>query len=426
MKTADYSNRAIALSRKIGGKISLKPNFKIKSPKDFLIVYTPGVAAVSELIRKQPEASYALTWRWNTIFIITNGTRVLGLGDIGPLASLPVMEGKSLLYKTLGGVNAVPIPIESKDEGEFVNVVKAISVASGGIHLEDISSPFCFAVLERLQKELKVPVWHDDQQGTAAVSLAALINSFKLAGKDIKSARIILVGSGAANISLFNLLKDYGTDIGNVILIDSKGVLYAGRDDAELISKENIWKYNAMRLSNKYDIKTVEKAFQGADAVVAFSRPGPGVIGPEWIRSMAKRPIVFANSNPTPEIFPHQAKRAGAYIVGTGRSDFPNQINNSLVFPGLFRGTLDSRTAEINNLLAIAAAEELAAFARKRGISPNKILPKMLDKDLYPSVAAAVAEEAVSQGIASVKGSRNFFFKEAKKTIKLGGKSPAR
>ena len=318
-----YGKKALELSKKNGGKITLNPTVRAKTPDDFATVYTPGVAEVSKEIKRRPESSYALTWRWNTIFIITNGTRVLGLGDIGPLASLPVMEGKSLLYKTLGGVNAVPIPIASRDPKEFVEVVNAISLTPGGIHLEDISSPFCFDVLESLREKLSVPVWHDDQQGTAAATLAGLINAFKLADKDLKKAKIVLVGAGAANISLFGLLKLYGVDTRNVIVGDSKGPLYRGREDEEIMKNENRWKYSVLNDSNWDRVSKIEESFDNADAIVGFSRSG--TIKPAWIKRMSARPIVFANANPVPEISPNKAKEAGAYIVSTGRSDYPKR-----------------------------------------------------------------------------------------------------
>ncbi|MCL4397405.1 NADP-dependent malic enzyme [Candidatus Parvarchaeota archaeon] len=332
-KKPDYSKLALEYSKKYGGKIELKPTIKIRSLKDLSIVYTPGVAAVSTAIKNDSRLSWDLTWRWNTIFIITNGTRVLGLGDIGPLASLPVMEGKSLIYKEFGGVNAIPIPIETKEVDEFVNVVKNISVTSGGIHLEDIESPFCFEVLERLQQELKVPVWHDDQQGTAAATLAGLINATKLVDKDLKKSRIVMIGAGAANIALFRILEKYGVDTGNIIIGDSKGPLYNGRDDTEIIKTTNRWKYEVMKKSNKNSITDADSSFEDADIIIGFSREG--AIKPEWIRKMGSKPIVFANANPNPEISPEEAYKAGAYIVSTGRSDYPNQINNSLIFPAL-------------------------------------------------------------------------------------------
>ncbi|MCL4362244.1 MAG: NADP-dependent malic enzyme [Candidatus Micrarchaeaceae archaeon] len=416
-KEPDYSKLALEYSKKHGGKIELKPTLKIKSLKDLSIVYTPGVAAVSTAISNDSRLSWDLTWRWNTIFIITNGTRVLGLGDIGPLASLPVMEGKSLIYKEFGGVNAIPIPIETKEVDEFVNVVKNISVTSGGIHLEDIESPFCFEVLERLQEELKVPVWHDDQQGTAAATLAGLINATKLTGKDLKRSRIVMIGAGAANIALFRILEKYGVDTGNIIIGDSKGPLYNGRDDMEIIKTTNRWKYEIMKKSNKDSITDADSSFEGADIVVGFSREGG--IKPEWIRKMSSKPIVFANANPNPEISPEEAYKAGAYIVSTGRSDYPNQINNSLIFPALFRGVLDSKAKKIDDYTAIAAAEELAKFAQEKGLRKDYIVPNMEEREIYPRIAATVAEDAVKRGLSDMKESREYFYKKAKKIIGL-------
>ena len=416
-KKLDYSKLAINYSKRYGGKIALKPTLKIKSLKDLSIVYTPGVAAVSMAISNDSRLSWDLTWRWNTIFIITNGTRVLGLGDIGPLASLPVMEGKSLIYKEFGGVNAVPIPIETKEVDEFVNVVKNISVTSGGIHLEDIESPFCFEVLERLQEELKVPVWHDDQQGTAAATLAGLINATKLADKELKKSRIVLIGAGAANIALFRILEKYGVDTGNIIIGDSKGPLYNGRDDIEIIKTTNRWKYEAMKKSNKDSITDADSSFEGADIVVGFSREGS--IKPEWIRKMNTKPIVFANANPNPEISPEEAYKAGAYIVSTGRSDYPNQINNSLIFPGLFRGVLDSKAKKIDDFTAVAAAEELAKFAQEKGLKKEYIVPNMGEREIYPRIAAAVAEDSIRRGLSEMKESREYFYNKAKKVIGL-------
>ncbi|MCL4376374.1 NADP-dependent malic enzyme [Candidatus Parvarchaeota archaeon] len=416
-KKLDYSKLAIDYSKKYGGKIELKPTLKIRSLKDLSIVYTPGVAAVSTAISNDSRLSWDLTWRWNTIFIITNGTRVLGLGDIGPVASLPVMEGKSLIYKEFGGVNAVPIPIETKEVDEFVNVVKNISVTSGGIHLEDIESPFCFEVLERLQEELKVPVWHDDQQGTAAATLAGLINATKLVDKDLKKSRIVLIGAGAANIALFRILEKYGVDTGNIIMGDSKGPLYNGRDDVEIIKTTNRWKYEAMKKSNKDSITDADSSFEGADIVVGFSREGS--IKPEWIRKMNTKPIVFANANPNPEISPEEAYKAGAYIVSTGRSDYPNQINNSLIFPGLFRGVLDSKAKKIDDFTAITAAEELAKFAQEKGLKKEYIVPNMEEREIYPRIAAGVAEDSIRRGLSEMKESREYFYNKAKKVIGL-------
>jgi malate dehydrogenase (oxaloacetate-decarboxylating)/malate dehydrogenase (oxaloacetate-decarboxylating)(NADP+) len=413
----DYSKLAIEYSRKYRGKIEIKPTLKIGSLDDLSIVYTPGVAAVSTAISNDSRLAWDLTWRGNTIFIVTNGTRVLGLGDIGPLASLPVMEGKSLIYKEFGGVNAVPIPIETKEVDEFINVVKNISVTSGGIHLEDIESPFCFEVLERLREELKVPVWHDDQQGTAAATLAGLINATKLVGKDLKKSKIVMIGAGAANIALFNILEKYGVDTGNIIIGDSKGPLYGSRDDVEIIKTTNRWKYEIMKKSNKESINNADNSFEGADIVIGFSREG--AIKPEWIKKMNSKPIVFANANPNPEILPEEAYKAGAYIVSTGRSDYPNQINNSLIFPAIFRGVLDSKAKKIDDYTAIAAAEELALFAQEKGLTNDYIVPNMEEREVFPRIAARVAEDAVKRGLSDMREDREYFYNKAKEIIGL-------
>jgi malate dehydrogenase (oxaloacetate-decarboxylating)/malate dehydrogenase (oxaloacetate-decarboxylating)(NADP+) len=413
-----YNKMALFISSKLGGKLTIAPTTKIKSEKDISILYTPGSAAVAKEIVKDPLSSYKLTWRWNTIFIVTNGTRVLGLGDIGPLASLPVMEGKALLYKTYGGINAIPIPIKSTDVEEFVKIIDALSVTAGGIHLEDISSPFCFEVLEKLQEKLSIPVWHDDQQGTAGATLAGLINAFKLVGKDLKKARMVLVGAGAANIALFNLLEAYGVDLGNVIVGDSKGPLNKNRADIEEMKVSNRWKYQISEKSNRSEISGINESFDDADAIIGFS--AAGTIKPGWIKRMSDKPIVFANANPTPEISPKLAKKAGAYIISTARPDYPNQINNSLIFPGLFRGVLDSRTRFIDNKLIIAAAETLAALAEKQGISKDNILPKTNQKEVHIRVAAAVAEYSSRTGNSMLKGDFRFFYNLAKENIVKG------
>ncbi len=412
----DISKLSIDLVKRHGGKITLNPTLKIKSLKDLSLIYTPGVAYVSNEVYKNKNSSYDLTWRWNTIFIITNGTRVLGLGDLGPLASLPVMEGKSVIYKIFSGINAVPIPIDSKDIDEFVNIVSKISVTAGGIHLEDIESPFCFDALEKLQNILDVPVWHDDQQGTAAITLAGLINAFDLVGKDLKRSKLVLVGAGSANLALFRLLKAYSVDMGRVIILDSKGVLSRNRPDIQKIKESNRWKYDALMGSNFDNIDDIKDAFIDSDAVIGFSAPGS--ITPDLIKLMSKKPIVFANANPIPEIDPKVALKAGAFIVSTGRSDFPNQINNSIVFPGLFRGILDSRSKKIDDGTAISAAIELASFAKKKGISRNYIVPRMDELDIHPRVAAAVAEYSSNMGYSLIEGDKKFFYELAKKRIR--------
>ena len=407
----------IELSRKYEGKIEVYPKVPITSYDDFALIYTPGVAEVSKAIYKDPDKSFELTSRWNTIAVVTDGTRVLGLGNIGPEAAMPVMEGKALLFKYLGGVDAVPVPIRVKSADEFIEVVKALEPAFGGINLEDIESPKCFYILERLQAELNIPVWHDDQLGTAGATLAGLINAMILTNRDPKETKVILFGAGASNIPTARLLAKYGFKYENMIMIDSKGPLYATREDIDRLMLNNKWKYELAVKTNKWEVKTIEEAFKGADVVIAASRPGPGVIKKEWISLMNKDPIVFALANPVPEIWPHEAKEAGAKIVATGRSDFPNQVNNSLIFPAVFRGVLDSRARKITDEMIITAAEALAEYARNKGINENYIIPRMDEPEAYYEEAAAVATKAVELGLARVKKSKEEFKEMAKQRI---------
>ena len=317
------------------------------------------------------------------------------------MAGLPVMEGKALLFKYLGGVDAVPLPIRVKTADEFIAVVKAIEPAFGGINLEDIESPKCFYLLDRLRQELQIPVWHDDQQGTAMATLAGLINALKLVGKKLEHVKIALIGAGAANICIARILIKAGAKPGNLILVDSKGILHPEREDMPKLKTENPWKYELAQITNEERVKGgIPEAMKGADVVIAMSRPGPGVIKKEWVAQMNKDAIVFACANPVPEIWPWEAKEAGAKIVATGRSDFPNQINNSLAFPCVFRGALDVRAKTITDEMLIAGAQELAKYAEEKGIHEDYIIPKMEEWDVYPRVAAAVAVKAVEQGVA--------------------------
>ncbi|MEZ0319023.1 MAG: NADP-dependent malic enzyme [Pyrobaculum sp.] len=394
---------SVEVHKKYGGKIAVIPKVPIRSMEDFAVYYTPGIAEVSRQIYKNPELAFELTARWNLIGVITDGTRVLGLGNIGPEAAYPVMEGKALIFKYLGGVDAIPIPIRVKTPEEFILVTKALEPALGGVNLEDIESPKCFYLLDNLRKELKIPVWHDDQQGTATATLAGLINALKLVGKKISDATIALIGAGASNIYTARILIKYGAKPGNLILVDSKGILHPEREDIDKLMIENPWKY-------KYAIETnaerkkggIPEAMKGADVVIAASRPGPGVIKKEWVAQMNKDPIVFALANPVPEIWPWEAKEAGAKIVATGRSDFPNQVNNSLIFPAVFRGALDVRATTITDEMLIAAAEEVAKFAEERGIHEEYIIPKMTEWEVYVREAAAVAAMASSQRVARI------------------------
>ena len=314
------------------GKMQVIPKCAIRSVDDFAVWYTPGVAAPCRIIQADPDKSFELTNRWNYVAVVSDGTRVLGLGDIGPEAALPVMEGKALFFKYLGGVDAFPICLRTKDPDEIVKICKALEPSFGGINLEDIEKPKCFKVLETAREQLKIPVWHDDQQGTATVILAGLMNAFKLVGKKPKESLITLIGSGAANIRTAYVLMKWGVKPGNIILADSKGVIHQGRQD--IIKEEDPWKYDVTQKTNAEGRSgDVAEAFKGVDAVVAASKPGPGTIKKEWIHAMASDSIVFACANPIPEIWPWDAEEAGARIVATGRSDFPNQVNNSLGFP---------------------------------------------------------------------------------------------
>jgi len=408
---------AIEVSSRYKGKIQILPKVPIRSLEDFAILYTPGVAAVSKEISKNPDLSFQYTYRWNSIAVVTDGTRVLGLGNIGPEAAMPVMEGKALLFKYLGGVDAIPLPIGTKDPDKIIETVKILEPAFGGINLEDIESPKCFYILDKLREELHIPVWHDDQQGTAGATLAGLISALEIVGKSPTKIKILLYGVGAANIATARLLKSYGIPYSNMILIDTKGPLYRGREDEEEIKNTNPWKYELLKESNKDNVTTVEKAFEGADVLIAASKPGPHTIDPKLISKMNKDAIVFALANPVPEIWPDEAKKAGARIVGTGRSDLPNQINNSLIFPAVFRGALDVRAKTITDDMVIAAARELSAFAREKGLSEDYIIPKMTEWEVYPRVAAAVGSKAVQQGIARVNLSYEEIYNNARQMI---------
>ena len=391
---------SVEVHRRYGGKFATMPKVPVTSMDDFAIYYSPGVAEVSRRISGNPDLAFELTSRWNVIAVISDGTRVLGLGNVGPEAAYAVMEGKALIFKYLGGVDAVPLPIRARDADKFIEVVKAVEPAFGGINLEDIESPKCFRLLDQLSKELKIPVWHDDQQGTATATLAGLINATKLTGKDLRGSTIALVGAGASNIYTARLLMAYGVKPGNLILVDTRGILHPERDDVDRLMVENPWKYElALRTNAERRKGGIAEAMRGVDIVVAASRPGPGVIKKEWVAQMNKDPIVFALANPTPEIWPWEAKEAGAKIVATGRSDLPNQVNNSLVFPAVFRGLLDVRARTVVDQMLIAAAEELAKFVESR-MSEEYILPKMTEWEVYPREAAAVAAKASELGLA--------------------------
>jgi len=392
------AEEALALHPFYHGKTEVVPKACIRALSDFAIWYTPGVAAPCLDIKNHPEKVWEHTAKGNTIAVVSDCTRVLGLGDIGPEAGLPVMEGKAMLFKYLGGVDAVPICLDTKDPEEIIKAVKWLAPAFGGFNLEDIASPKCFVVLERLRAECRVPVWHDDQQGTAAVTVAGLINALKLVGKAPDQVKVALYGAGAANVRIAHLLIMTGIKASNLVVCDSRGILHRGRTDLKQNAPE---KWRLAEMTNERQISgQAHEAIKGADVLIALSVPGPGVIKKEWVASMAKGAIVFACANPTPEIWPWEAKEAGARIVATGRSDFPNQVNNSLGFPGIFRGTLDVRARTITDEMCLEAARELARCAEDRGLRDDYLIPTMDDWEVFPREAAAVGMKAVEQGIA--------------------------
>jgi len=421
--TDEASRLALKYSLLYSGKVEIIPKVPVRDLNDLSIWYTPGVAAVSEAIKKDRELSFDYTCRWNTIAIITDGSRVLGLGDIGPEASMPVMEGKALIYKYLGGVDAVPLPINAYEPDKMIEVIKSLQPAFGGINLEDIASPKCFYIADRLREEMEIPIWHDDQQGTAGVTLASFINSLKLTGRKLRGTKIVLFGVGAANIANAKLIIEAGADPGDLILIDSKGILHSGREDMNGLKIKHRWKYELAMKTNREGVSgDFVKAFDDADVLISASTPGPNVIKKEWIARMNEKAIVFALANPTPEIWPWEAKDAGAHIVATGRSDFPNQVNNSLIFPSVFRGVLDVRAKAIVDDMIIAAAEELANYAEEKGLERDYIIPTMTDWEVYPRVAARVGEKGIELGLARRRISKDEIYERAAKIIKRSRK----
>jgi len=404
----ESSKKALSYSRFYAGKVAIVPKVPVRSLNDFSIWYTPGVAAVSRLIESDPELSFEYTGRWNTIAVITDGSRVLGLGNIGPEGALPVMEGKSLIYNYLGGVNAIPLPVKASSSDELISLVKALEPALGGVNLEDIESPKCFEVLERLRAEMKIPVWHDDQQGTAGVTLAALFNALEVTGRKLRGSRVVLLGAGAANVAAERLLVEAGADPKDLIVLDSKGILHPEREDIDKLLLRNRWKHDiALHTNGDRITGGLREALVGADALVAAAGQGPDLVKREELSGMSKRAIAFFLANPVPEMLPPAAHAAGVEIVATGRSDYPNQVNNSLLFPAVFRGALDVRAKTITDNMVIEAAKELASFARAKGLRRDYIIPTMVEWEVYPKVAATVAQAAVKEGVARRKMKRS-------------------
>ena len=401
------------------GKLQVMPKCAIRTPYDFALWYTPGVAASCRKIKEEPELVFQHTNRWNYVAVVSDGTRVLGLGDIGPEAGLPVMEGKALLFKYLGGVDAFPICLGTKDPDEIITACRWLEPTFGGINLEDLSKPKCFYILEHVREQLKIPVWHDDQQGTATVILAGLINALKLAGKKMDEALITMIGVGSANTRTAIVLMRAGVKPGNIMLVDTKGILHPDRKDLEAEKRKNPWKWDfCLKTNAEARTGDMAEALKDADACIAASKPGPGTIKKEWIAQMATNSIVFACANPIPEIWPWEAKEAGAKIVATGRSDFENQINNSLGFPGIFRGVLDVKAKTITDEMCIAAGMELAKFAEEREIHEGDIVPRMDEWEVYPREAVACALKSIEEGVARIKPSRQELWDRAVSIIK--------
>lgn len=386
------------------GKVQMSLKCPVRDFNDFAVWYTPGVAAPCRAIQDDPELVYSHTNKANTIAVVSDGTRVLGLGDIGPEAGLPVMEGKALLFKYLGGVDAVPLCLGTKDPEELIRTVQILAPSFGGINLEDISQPKCFTILDRLRTESQIPIWHDDQQGSATVLMAGLLGALKVVGKRLDAIKIAMIGVGAANVATYRMLKASGVDPGRIIACDSKGTLHKDRDDIQKSRARFADKWRICEETNDEGVRGgVAETLRGADVCIAFSSPGPNVIRPEWVAAMAKDSIIFACANPIPEIWPWEAKEAGARIVATGRSDFPNQVNNSLGFPGIFRGVLDIRARAITDEMALAAAEQIVAAAESVGLHEERIVPRMDEWEVVPRVAVATALKAQEQGLAGLQ-----------------------
>ncbi len=389
----DYAKESLRLHGEWKGKIEIINKVPVNSKDDLSLAYTPGVAQPCLEIQKDIDKSYELTLRHNLCAVITDGTAVLGLGDIGPEAGMPVMEGKCVLFKAFGGVDAIPLCVKTKDVDEFVNAVYLISGSFGGINLEDISAPRCFEIERKLKEKCDIPIFHDDQHGTAVITLAGLTNALKVVGKKKEDVRIVTSGAGAAAIAIVKLLLSAGFK--NITMCDRKGAIYEGRDGLNWIKEEMAKVTNLEKNAG-----TLADVIAGADVFIGVSAPKQ--VTQDMVRSMAKDPIIFACANPTPEIFPEEAKAAGAAVVSSGRSDYPNQINNVLAFPGIFRGTFDVRASDINEEMKMAAAQALAGLISDDELSADYIIPAAFDKRVGPAVAAAVAEAARRSGVARI------------------------
>lgn len=389
----DYAKESLKMHYELKGKIEVVSRAAVDSKEALSLAYTPGVAQPCLEIQKDVNKSYELTRRWNTVAVVTDGTAVLGLGDIGPEAGMPVMEGKCVLFKEFGDVDAFPLCVKSKDVDDIVNTIALLEGSFGGVNLEDISAPRCFEIEEKLKERCEIPIFHDDQHGTAVITMAGMINALKLVGKKLEDVKIVTSGAGAAGIAIIKLMMSMG--LKNVIMTDRKGAIYEGREGLNPIKEE------MAKVTNRNMEKgTLAEVIQGADVFVGVS--APGTLTADMVKTMAKDPIIFACANPTPEIFPDEAKAAGAAVVSTGRSDFPNQVNNVLCFPGIFRGALDVRASKITENMKIAAAYAIAGLVSEEELNAEYILPKAFDPRVKDAVAKAVAEAAVKDGVARI------------------------
>lgn len=389
----NYAEESLKLHYELAGKIEVCSRVAVDSREKLSLAYTPGVAQPCLEIQKDTNKSYELTRRWNTVAVVTDGTAVLGLGDIGPEAGMPVMEGKCVLFKEFGGVDAIPLCIKSKEVDDIVNTVYLLSGSFGGVNLEDISAPRCFEIEEKLKQKCDIPIFHDDQHGTAVIALAGLMNALKVLGKRAEDVKIVTSGAGAAGTAIVHLLMDVG--LKNIIMCDRQGAIYDGRPGLNSAKQLIARSTNPERLQG-----SLGDVIKGADVFIGVS--APGLLTGDMVRSMAKDPVIFACANPTPEIFPDEAKAAGAAIVSTGRSDYPNQVNNVLAFPGIFRGALDVRAREINTEMKLAAAKALAALVSDDELGPDNILPAAFDPRIRDAIASAVAEAARKSGAARI------------------------
>ena len=389
----DYAAESLKMHYALKGKLEVTPRARVDSKDALSLAYTPGVAQPCLEIQKDINKSYELTRRWNTVAVVTDGTAVLGLGDIGPEAGMPVMEGKCVLFKAFGDVDAIPLCIRSKNVDDIVNTVALLAGSFGGINLEDISSPRCFEIEQKLIERCDIPVFHDDQHGTAVITLAGLLNALRLVGKKLEDVKIVTSGAGAAGIAIIKLLISMGAK--HVVMTDRKGAIYAGREGLNAVKEEIAAVTNLEKESG-----TLAQVIRGADVFIGVS--APGTLTKEMVSTMAKDAIIFACANPIPEIFPDEAKAGGAAVVSTGRSDYPNQVNNVLAFPGIFRGALDVRASRINDEMKIAAAYALADLVGENELNADYILPAAFDPRVKDAVAKAVAEAARTSGVARI------------------------